>query len=86
MEMLHKLEDLKQHQEARWKEKNLRRKPIWQYLEYSHEDDLAMRLQRRQENDRLRNEEHRHRMKLMMGRVDRQRTLFERQSEVSTKN
>lgn len=82
MEMCKKLEEAKLKEEARWREKLMRKKPVWQSLAYSHEEDLAMRLQLRRDEEKLRSEEHRLRMQLMLGRVNRQPTLFERQSQV----
>lgn len=82
MEMMEKLEEAKLKEEARWREKVMRKKPVWQALAYSHEEDLAMRLQLRKDEERLRNEEHRMRMEMMLGRVNQQPTLFERQSQV----
>lgn len=82
MEMMKKLEEAKLKEEARWREKIMRKKPVWQALAYSHEEDLAMRLQLRKDEERLRNEEHRMRMEMMLGRVNQQPTLFERQSQV----
>lgn len=82
MDMMKKLEEAKLKEEARWREKLMRKKPVWQALAYSHEEDLAMRLQLRKDEERLRNEEHRMRMELMLGRVNQQPTLFERQSQV----
>lgn len=85
MEMMRKLDEAKIKDEARFREKLFRKKPVWQTLTYSHEEDLAMRLQLRRDEERLRNEEHRLRMQMMLGRVNQQPTLFERQSQV-TKN
>ncbi|XP_023312519.1 protein FAM161B-like, partial [Anoplophora glabripennis] len=82
MDMMKKLEEAKLKEEARWREKLMRKKPVWQALAYSHEEDLAMRLQLRKDEERLRNEEHRMRMEMMLGRVNQQPTLFERQSQV----
>nr|CAH7728448.1 unnamed protein product [Callosobruchus chinensis] len=82
MDMVRRLEEARLKEEARWKEKLMRKKPVWQALAYSHEEDLAMRLQLRREEERLRNEEYRNRMQLMLGRVNRQPTLFERQSQI----
>lgn len=77
-----KLEEARVKEEARWREKIMRKKPVWQSLAYSHEEDLQMRLRMRKDEERLRNEEHRLRMELMFGRVSQQPTLFERQSQV----
>ncbi|KAH1001261.1 hypothetical protein HUJ04_013496 [Dendroctonus ponderosae] len=82
MEMTRRLEEAKLKEEARWREKLLRKKPVWQTLAYSHEEDLSVRLQLRRDEERLRNEEHRLRMELMLGRVNQQPTLFERQSQI----
>ncbi|XP_030765273.1 protein FAM161A-like [Sitophilus oryzae] len=82
MEMMKKLEEAKIKDEARWREKVMRKKPVWQSLAYSHEEDLAMRLQLRRDEDKLRNEEHKLRMQQMLGRVNQQPTLFERQSQI----
>lgn len=81
-DMCHKLEEAKWREESRWKERMLRKKPVWEVLAYSHEEDLAMRLQMRRDEERLRNEEHRQRMYSMLGRVNQQPTLLERQSQV----
>lgn len=82
MDMCRKLEEQKLKEEARWREKVMRQKPIWQVLNFSHEEDLAMRLQMRRDEERLREEEHQHHMELMLGRVQQMPTLFERQSHV----
>ncbi|XP_044264490.1 protein FAM161A isoform X2 [Tribolium madens] len=82
MDMCRKLEEAKLKEEARWREKLMRKKPVWQTLAYSHEEDLAMRLQLRRDEEKLRSEEHKLRMQLMLGRVNQQPTLFERQSQV----
>lgn len=81
--MCKKVEEARIREEARWREKVMRKRPIWQELAYSHEEDLAMRLEMRRDEERLRNEEHKHRMHVMLGRVNQQPTLFERQSQVS---
>lgn len=82
MEMCRRLEEAKLLEEARWREKIMRKRPVWQSLAYSHEEDLAMRLQMRKDEERLRSEEHKYKMHMMLGRVNRQPTLFERQSQV----
>ncbi|KAJ8985953.1 hypothetical protein NQ317_010711 [Molorchus minor] len=81
--MMKKLEEAKLREEARWREKLFRKKPVWQALAYSHEEDLAMRLLLRKDEERLRTEEHRLRMQHMLSRVNQQPTLFERQSYVN---
>ncbi|XP_018322448.1 protein FAM161A [Agrilus planipennis] len=80
-EMVRRLEEAKLRDEIRWREKVLRKKPVWQNLAFNTEGDLAMRLQLRKDEERMRNEEHRHRMELMYGRVNDMPTLFERQSQ-----
>lgn len=80
--MYSKLEEAKFKEELRWKEKMMRKKPVWDVLAFSHEEDLAMRLQMRRDEERLRNEEHRQLMNSILGRVNQQPTLFERQSKV----
>ncbi|CAH1116587.1 unnamed protein product [Phaedon cochleariae] len=82
-EMMTQLEEAKLKEEARWREKLMRKKPVWQALAYSNEEDLAMRLQLRRDEEKLRNEEHRLRMQLMLGRVNQQPTLFERQTQLN---
>ncbi|RZC43209.1 UPF0564 domain containing protein [Asbolus verrucosus] len=69
MDMCRKLEEARLKEEARWREKLMRKKPVWQALAYSHEEDLAMRLQLRRDEEKLRSEEHKLRMQLMLGRV-----------------
>lgn len=80
--MCKRLEEAKLRNETRWREKIMRKRPVWQSLAYSHEEDLAMRLQMRRDEERLRSEEHKYKMQMMLGRVNRQPTLFERQSQV----
>lgn len=81
-EMCLRLEEQKLKEETRWREKVMRQRPVWQELNYSHEEELAMRLQMRKEEEKLREQEHRHHMDLMHGRVQQIPTLFERQSQV----
>lgn len=83
MEMCKKLDEVKWREEARLRENLMRKKPVWTMLAFSHEEDLAMRLQLRREEEFLRNQEHKQRMQNMLGRVNQQPTLFERQSHVS---
>lgn len=44
----------------------------------SHEEDIAMRLQTRRDEEKMRREEFLHEMELMYGRVNQQPMLFER--------
>jgi hypothetical protein len=69
-------------EEARFKAHFMRLKPAWQALTYSTEEDLAMRIQTRREEERMRREEYEQDMKLMLNRVQNIPTLFERQSQV----
>lgn len=80
-EMAQKLEEEKFLEEMRWREKTMRRKPVWQELNYTAEDDIAIRLQMRKDEEKLRHEEYKHHMDVMMGRVRLIPTLFERQSQ-----
>lgn len=82
-EMEKKLEDNKWTEEARWREKVMRQKPVWQELNFTSEDDIAMRLQMRRDEEKLREQEHRHHMEVMLGRVQQIPTLFERQTQYS---
>lgn len=81
MEMCKKLEEAKIKEEMRWREKLMRKKPVWDALGYSSQEDIAMRLQIRRDEEKLRNEEFRFKMQEMFGRVNQQPTLFERQSQ-----
>lgn len=81
--MCKKLDEVKWREEARLRENLMRKKPVWSMLAFSHEEDLAMRLQLRRDEEFLRNQENRQRMQNMLGRVNQQPTLFERQSHVS---
>jgi hypothetical protein len=75
-------EEKRKKEEARFKAHFVRLKPPWQALSYSTEEDLAMRIQTRREEERIRREEYEQDMKLMLGRVQNIPTLFERQSQV----
>lgn len=56
----------------------LRSKPAWHLVKNNHEEDIAMRLQTRRDEERMRREEFLHQMELMYGRVQKQPMLFER--------
>lgn len=82
-EMGRKLEDQKFKEELRWRERVMRQRPVWQDLNYTSEDDIAIRLQLRKDEEKLRQQEHRHHMDMMISRVQQIPTLFERQSHFS---
>lgn len=75
-------EDNKKKEVARFKAHVTRCKPAWQALNYSTEEDLAMRIQARREEERIHREEYEQDMQLMLSRVEKIPTLFERQSQV----
>lgn len=81
-ELAIKQEENRKKEEVRFKAHITRRKPAWQALNYSTEEDLAMRIQTRREEERIRREEYEQDMHLMLGRVEKIPTLFERQSQV----
>ena len=81
-ELTVKKQELKKKQEAKVKAHGIRRKPAWQALNYSTEEDLTIRVLTRREEERIRREEFEHDMELMFNRVDLIPTLFERQSWV----
>ncbi|XP_068619375.1 protein FAM161A [Battus philenor] len=58
--------------------RQLRSKPAWHLVKNNHEQDIAMRLQTRRDEERMRREEFLHEMELMYGRVQQQPLLFER--------
>lgn len=78
MDMQQKLEDQRRKQETRWRAKLIHRRDAWKNLQYDHEEELAMRLQIRREEEQLREEQFRHQMELMLQRVEQMPYLFER--------
>ncbi|XP_068082094.1 protein FAM161B [Anabrus simplex] len=80
-EMEEMQDEMEKKERAKLKEQLTRRKPAWRALNYSTAEDLALRVQSRREEERLRQEEFEHCMELMLGRVQRIPTLFERQSQ-----
>ncbi|PSN45982.1 hypothetical protein C0J52_09771 [Blattella germanica] len=85
-EITMKQDEIRKKEEARQKANVTRRKPAWQALTYSTEEDLAMRIQTRREEERMRREEYEREMELMLSRVYRIPTLFERQSQKQKRN
>ena len=81
-ELAIKQEETRKKEEVRFKAHITRHKPAWQALNYSTEEDLAMRIQTRREEERIRKEEYEQDMHLMLSRVEKIPTLFERQSQV----
>ncbi|CAK1550564.1 unnamed protein product [Leptosia nina] len=64
--------------ESKYRDRFLRAKPAWHLVKNNHEEDIAIRLQTRRDEERLRKEEFLHEMELMYGRVQQQPMLFER--------
>jgi hypothetical protein len=81
-EMAVRQEESRKKETARFKAHVTRCKPAWQAINYSTEEDLAMRIQARREEERIRREEYEQDMQLMLSRVEKIPTLFERQSQV----
>lgn len=75
-------EESRKKEVERFKAHVTRCKPAWQALNYSTEEDVAMRIQARREEERIRREEYEEDMQLMLSRVEKIPTLFERQSQV----
>ncbi|XP_069688311.1 uncharacterized protein [Periplaneta americana] len=84
-ELAMKQEEIRKKEEAKMKAHITRRKPAWQALNYSTEEDLAMRIQTRREEERIRREEFEQDMEHMLNRVERIPTLFERQTQLTVK-
>ncbi|XP_021941659.1 protein FAM161A-like isoform X3 [Zootermopsis nevadensis] len=78
-------EESRKKEVERFKAHVTRCKPAWQALNYSTEEDLAMRIQARREEERIRREEYQEDMQLMLSRVEKIPTLFERQSQYMMK-
>ena len=81
-ELAIKQEENRKKEEVRFKAHITRLKPAWQALNYSTEEDLAMRIQTRREEEKIRRQEYEQDMHLMLSRVEEIPTLFERQSQV----
>ncbi|CAH2045495.1 unnamed protein product, partial [Iphiclides podalirius] len=78
MEAARSLAEQRRRLELRQRDRQLRSKPAWHLVKNNHEEDIAMRLQTRRDEERMRREEFLHEMELMYGRVQRQPLLFER--------
>ncbi|XP_041969830.1 protein FAM161A [Aricia agestis] len=78
MEADKRLYDQLRRIEAKHRNRLLRSKPAWHLVKNNHEAEIAMRLQTRRDEERMRREEFLHEMELMYGRVQKQPMLFER--------
>ncbi|CAG9789262.1 unnamed protein product [Diatraea saccharalis] len=78
MEAARRLQEQRRRLEMRHRDKLLRSKPAWHLVKNNHEEDIAMRLQTRRDEEKMRREEFLHEMELMYGRVQEQPMLFER--------
>ncbi|CAH0594199.1 unnamed protein product [Chrysodeixis includens] len=78
MEAARHLAEQRRRNEMRQRDRQLRSKPAWHLVKNNHEEDIAMRLQTRRDEERMRREEFLHEMELMYGRVQQQPMLFER--------
>ncbi|XP_063220669.1 protein FAM161B-like isoform X2 [Bacillus rossius redtenbacheri] len=78
-ELARQQEELLVRERARARSRLMRRNPVWQALAPSAQQDLAMRIHTRRQEEHLRREEHQQFMERMMQRVRRSPTLFERQ-------
>ena len=72
------MEECKAKEEVRFKERLVRMTPSWRALNYDTEEDLAMRLATRREEERMQRESHRQLMESIYGRVHQIPPLFER--------
>ncbi|RVE47477.1 hypothetical protein evm_007888 [Chilo suppressalis] len=78
MEAARRLQEQRRRLEMRHRDRLLRSKPAWHLVKNNHEEDIAMRLQTRRDEEKMRREEFLHEMELMYGRVQQQPMLFER--------
>ncbi|XP_045776235.1 protein FAM161A [Maniola jurtina] len=78
MESVRRLAEQRRRADNRHRDRLLRSKPAWHLVKNNHEEDIAMRLQTRRDEERMRREEFLHEMELMYGRVQQQPMLFER--------
>ncbi|KAL0869176.1 hypothetical protein ABMA27_007462 [Loxostege sticticalis] len=78
MESARRLAEQRRRMELRHRDRLLRSKPAWHLVKNNHEEDIAMRLQTRRDEEKMRREEFLHEMELMYGRVQQQPMLFER--------
>ncbi|VVD01603.1 unnamed protein product [Leptidea sinapis] len=85
LEAAQSMAEQRRRNEMKYRGRLLRSNPAWYLVKnnnsnihFSHEEDIAMRLQTRRDEERLRREEYMHEMELMYGRVQQQPMLFER--------
>ncbi|CAG4953629.1 unnamed protein product [Parnassius apollo] len=78
MEAAKSLAEQRRRIELRQRDRILRSKPAWHLVKNNHEEEIAIRLQTRRDEERMRREEFLHEMELMYGRVQQQPLLFER--------
>ncbi|KAL4715922.1 hypothetical protein ACJJTC_013222 [Scirpophaga incertulas] len=78
IEASRRLAEHRRRLEMRQRDRLLRSKPAWHLVKNNHEEDIAMRLQTRRDEEKMRREEFLHEMELMYGRVQEQPMLFER--------
>ncbi|XP_026760901.2 protein FAM161A [Galleria mellonella] len=78
LEAARRLSEQRRRMEMRQRDRLLRSKPAWHLVKNNHEEDIAMRLQTRRDEEKMRREEFLHEMELMYGRVHEQPMLFER--------
>lgn len=74
------LEENRMKEEARFKARLVRMTPAWRALNYSTEEDLALRVAARREEERMRREHHQKLMGSIYGRVHQIPPLFQRQT------
>ncbi|CAF4868740.1 unnamed protein product [Pieris macdunnoughi] len=78
IEAAQRMSEQRRKHESKYRDRLLRTKPAWHLVKNNHEEDIAIRLQTRRDEERLRREEFLHEMELMYGRVRQQPMLFER--------
>ncbi|GBP04053.1 Protein FAM161A [Eumeta japonica] len=78
MEAARRLAEQRRRVELRARDRLLRSNPVWHLVKNNHEEDIALRLQTRRDEERMRREEFLHEMELMYGRVQQQPFQFER--------
>ncbi|XP_047994829.1 LOW QUALITY PROTEIN: protein FAM161B [Leguminivora glycinivorella] len=78
MDAASRMAEQRRIREMRHRDRLLRSNPAWTLVKNNAEEDIAMRLQTRRDEERMRREEFLHEMELMYGRVQQQPLLFER--------
>ncbi|XP_063367168.1 protein FAM161B [Cydia amplana] len=78
MDAASRMAEQRRMRELRHRDRLLRSNPAWTLVKNNAEEDIAMRLQTRRDEERMRREEFLHEMELMYGRVQQQPLLFER--------